>query len=136
MHRYPLISAASLLAALALAACTHAPSAPSAPSTPAYITAAVADTNRPAADTQRDANRKPAETLVFAGVHPGEQIGELVPGSGYFTRIFSKAVGPTGHIYAMVPPRPANPSANNPDRSVAIRALAADANYTNISVVE
>ena len=29
---------------------------------PAYITAAVADSARPAADTARDANRKPAET--------------------------------------------------------------------------
>lgn len=134
MNRYPLISAASLLATLALAsACTHAPSAPS---TPDSITAAVADANRPAADAQRDANRKPAETLVFAGVRPGEQIGELVPGAGYFTRIFSKAVGPSGHVYALVPPRPANPPPNAPDRSAAIRALAADANYPNISVVE
>ena len=137
MNRYPLISALPLLAALTLAAaCTNSPSAPSKPTTPAYISAAVADSNRPAADTQRDANRKPAETLVFAGVHPGEQIGELVPGGGYFTRIFSKAVGPTGHVYALVPPRPANPSANNPDRGAAARELAADANYTNITVVE
>ena len=134
MNRYPLISAASLLAAMALStACTHAPSAPG---TPDSITAAVADSNRPAADAQRDANRKPAETLLFAGVHPGEQIGELVPGGGYFTRIFSKAVGPTGHVYALVPPRPANAPANAPDRSAAIRALAADANYPNISVIE
>jgi predicted methyltransferase len=136
MNRYPLISAASLLAALTLAACTNSPSAPSARSVPAYITAAVAETSRPAADTQRDANRKPAETLVFAGVHPGEQIGELVPGGGYFTRLFSKVVGPTGHVYALVPPRPANPSATNPDRAAAVAALAADANYTNISLVE
>jgi predicted methyltransferase len=136
MNRYPLISAAPLLAALTLAACTSSPSAPSTPSTPAYITAAVADTNRPAADAQRDANRKPAETLAFAGVHPGEQIGELVPGGGYFTRIFSKAVGPTGHVYALVPPRPANPSPTTPDRGAPSRALAEDANYTNISVVE
>jgi len=137
MNRYPLIPAVPLLAALALSvACTHAPSAPSTPSTPSYITAAVADSNRPAADVERDANRKPAETLVFAGVHPGEQIGELVPGGGYFTRIFSKAVGPTGHIYALVPPRPANPSASTPDRSAAVRALAADPNYPNITVVE
>src|SRR5580692_12488494 len=136
MNRYPLISAASLLAALTLAACTNSPSAPSAPSMPAAVTAAVADSNRPSADTQRDANRKPAETLAFAGVHPGEQIGELVPGGGYFTRIFSKAVGPTGHVYALVPPRPANPSPTTPDRAAPIRALAEDANYTNVTVVE
>ncbi|MGO9931533.1 MAG: class I SAM-dependent methyltransferase [Steroidobacteraceae bacterium] len=134
MNRYPLIPAVSLLAALSLcAACT---TAPSAPSTPGYITAAVADSNRPAADTQRDANRKPAQTLTFAGVHPGEQIGELIPGGGYFTRIFSKAVGPTGHVYALVPPRPANAPPDAPDRSAAIKAIAADPNYPNISVVE
>src|SRR5208282_101440 len=127
MNRYPLIPAVSLLAALSLsAACTTAPSTPSTPST---ITAAVADGNRPPADTQRDANRKPAETLTFAGVHPGEQIGELIPGGGYFTRIFSKAVGPTGHVYALVPPRPANAPPDMPDRSAAIKAIAADPNY-------
>src|SRR5271169_4866677 len=137
MNRYPLIPAVPLLAALALSvACTHAPSAPSTPSTPSYITAAVADSNRPAADVERDANRKPAETLQFAGVHPGEQIGELVPGTGYFTRLFSDVAGPKGHVYAFVPPRPANAPANAPDRSAAIRALAADANYGNISVIE
>ena len=137
MNRYPLIPAVSLLAALSLAAaCSNAPSAPNTPTTPAYITAATADSNRPAADTQRDANRKPAETLAFAGVHPGEQIGELVPGGGYFTRIFSKAVGPSGHVYALVPPRPANAPPDAPDRSAAIKALAADPNYPNISVVE
>src|SRR5271167_3087875 len=125
MNRYPLIPA------VALSLCAACTTAPSTPSTPSYVTAAVAGSNRPATDTQRDASRKPAETLVFAGVHPGEQIGELVPGGGYFTRAFSKAVGPTGHVYALVPPRPANPSPTTPDRSAPIRALAADANYTN-----
>src|SRR5271167_2981534 len=130
MNRYPLIPA------VALSLCAACTTAPSTPSTPSYVTAAVAGSNRPAADAQRDANRKPVDTLVFAGVHPGEQIGELVPGGGYFTRIFSKAVGPTGHIYALVPPRPANAPPDQPDRSAAVRALAADPNYPNISVVE
>jgi len=137
MIRNPLILAAPLIASLSfIAACTNAPSSPSVPSMPGYITAAVADPKRPDADKQRDANRKPAETLQFAGVHPGEQIGELVPGTGYFTRLFSDVAGPKGHVYAFVPPRPANAPANAPDRSAAIRALAADANYGNISVIE
>src|SRR5580693_5261068 len=138
MIRYPLILAASLAASLSLSACMHEPSAPGAPSAAsnAGVAAAVADSNRPDADKLRDANRKPVQTLEFLGVKPGEQIAELVPGGGYFTRIFSKAVGPTGHVYALVPPRPANAPANAPDRSAAIRALAADANYPNISVIE
>src|SRR5206468_10051636 len=75
---------------------------------PAYISAAVADPGRPAEDTQRDANRKPAETVQFAGIKPGDKVVELVPGRGYFTRILSKVVGPKGHVYALSPPRRPN----------------------------
>jgi predicted methyltransferase len=68
---------------------------------PAAITAAVADKGRPAADTARDVNRKPAETVAFAGVKPGMTIAEFSPGGGYYTRILSKAVGPKGKVYAL-----------------------------------
>jgi predicted methyltransferase len=134
MIRNRLFLAAATLTSLALAAaCTHAPSTPT---TPPNISAAVADANRPDADKQRDASRKPVNTLEFAGVVPGEQIGELVPGSGYFTRLFSVAVGPKGHVYALVPPRPANAPPDAPDRSAAARAIAANPSYSNVSVVE
>jgi predicted methyltransferase len=103
---------------------------------PANIAAAVADGNRPDADVQRDANRKPAATLAFIGVKPDEQVLELIPGGGYFTRLLSKAVGNGGHVYAWVPGRPANAPADMPDRAAIIRTLAADANYSNLSVVQ
>jgi predicted methyltransferase len=64
--------------------------------------AAVADTGRPSADTQRDENRKPAEMLAFAGITPGKVVVDLLPGGGYFTRIFAKAVEPNGRVYAYV----------------------------------
>jgi predicted methyltransferase len=64
----------------------------------AAITAAVADAGRPDKDRARDAKRKPAETLAFAGVAPGQTVAELLPGDGYFTRIISKTVGPKGHV--------------------------------------
>lgn len=134
MNRYPLILAASL-AALSLSACMHEPSAPSAASNSGYIAAAVADSNRPDADKLRDANRKPAQTLEFLSVKPGEQVAEILPGGGYFTRIFSKAVGPSGHVYALVPERPANAPANMPDLASKVKAIAADPNYPNVSVV-
>jgi predicted methyltransferase len=70
---------------------------------PAYITAAVNDKGRPAADTMLDANRKPAETVAFSGVKPGNKVADFIAGGGYFTRIFSKAVGPQGHVYATEP---------------------------------
>jgi predicted methyltransferase len=65
------------------------------------LAAIVADPARPEADRARDADRKPAELVAFARVHPGEKIAELAPGGGYFTRILSAAVGPTGHVYAI-----------------------------------
>jgi predicted methyltransferase len=102
---------------------------------PAFLAAAIADPNRPAEDVARDADRKPAETLLFAGLAPGEKIAELLPGGGYFTRIMSKAIGANGHIYALVPaPRPDAP-ANTPDFAARVKALAADPAYANVSVV-
>jgi len=53
-----------------------------APSIPAYITAAVADSARPAEDKQQDGDRQPAATLTFAGVKPGETVIEISPGKG------------------------------------------------------
>jgi len=67
------------------------------------IAAAVADPSRPATDTIRDTNRKPAETLAFVDVKPGDKIADYAAGAGYFTRLFGALVGPTGHVYASVP---------------------------------
>lgn len=107
---------------------------PAAP-VPDFLATAISDPGRPAADTERDANRKPAETLLFAGIAPGEQIAELFPGGGYFTRIMSKAVGSTGHIYALVPAPPPDAPANTPDFAARVKAIAADPKYSNVSVV-
>lgn len=70
---------------------------------PANIAAAVANPKRPEADRARDANRKPAECLAFAGVKPGDRVADIIPGTGYFTKLFSKAVGPKGYVYAYIP---------------------------------
>jgi predicted methyltransferase len=67
------------------------------------IKTAVADPGRPATDTVRDADRKPAESVAFSGIKPGDKVADFLPGGGYFTRIFAKAVGPKGHVYAVLP---------------------------------
>lgn len=64
---------------------------------------AVGDPTRPPEDTARDADRKPAATLEFIGVRPGDRIADYASGAGYFTRLFSAAVGPRGRVYASVP---------------------------------
>jgi predicted methyltransferase len=99
------------------------------------ISTAVANSERPDADRQRDTNRKPAQTLQFAGVKSGEQIAELLPGGGYFTRILSGAVGAKGHVYALVPQRPSTAPANVPDLAARAQAIASDPHFSNVSLV-
>ncbi len=70
---------------------------------PANVAAALSAPDRTDADKTRDAARKPAEMLEFSGVKSGDKVGELVPGGGYFTRLLSAAVGPSGKVYAAVP---------------------------------
>jgi len=66
-------------------------------------TTAVADPSRPESDTARDADRKPAQTLVFAGIKSGDKVADYVADSGYFTRLFATVVGSNGHVYAVEP---------------------------------
>ncbi|HWU27319.1 MAG TPA: hypothetical protein VN154_13055 [Rhizomicrobium sp.] len=115
--------AVSAVAALCLGMAMGA----AAPKIPAYLAAAVADPNRPQADVKRDADRKPADCIAFAGIKPGDKVADMIPGRGYFTRIFSKVVGPKGWVYAFIPsdldalykqnnvflPPPANPNYSN-----------------------
>ncbi|MBJ7319829.1 MAG: hypothetical protein KKG69_03350 [Alphaproteobacteria bacterium] len=75
---------------------------------PAYVslyTDAVADPKRPAEEVARDPLRHPAEILAFAQLAPGDKVADVRPGAGYFTRLFSDVVGPTGRVYAFVPER-------------------------------
>jgi predicted methyltransferase len=67
------------------------------------ITAALADPSRPEADVKRDADRKAAETLAFIGIKPGDKVMDLVPGAGYFTKLFVDIVGPKGRVYSVYP---------------------------------
>jgi predicted methyltransferase len=98
---------------------------------PANITASVADASRPAADTERDPNRKPAEMLQFAGVAPGERVVDLIPGGGYFTRLFAKAVGGGGRVYAYLPSE-LDALRKTPSPII---ALAAESAYGNVTLL-
>ncbi len=98
-----LIAASALLA---LAACAH-PAEPltSVTADAPHILAALADARRPAEDTARDALRHPADMLAFAQIEPGDRVADLLPGGGYFTRIFAVAVGEAGRVYPLIRPQ-------------------------------
>jgi predicted methyltransferase len=104
------------------------------PAAPKAIAAAVADPARPQADRDRDADRKPAECIAFAGLKPGQRIADLLPGGGYFTRIFSGVVGARGQVFAVAPPKRADAPVDRPEPAAAVRAISADAHYKNVTV--
>ena len=97
------------------------------PAAGSVVANAVADPARPQADRDTDANRKPAETLLFAGVKPGMTVGEFYPGGGYFTRMLSDVVGPRGHVYGIE-------NIIWGDGVKADKALVADGKYANVSM--
>jgi predicted methyltransferase len=71
---------------------------------PAYITAAVADKDRPKDDTDRDADRHPAEIMALAGVKPGDRVVDVGPGrTGYYTKIISRIAGEKGRVIMFNP---------------------------------
>jgi len=125
------VLAALIALALPLAASAAQPSKP-AGAIPANIAAAVADPARKADAANNDARRKGGELLAFAQVKPGQSVVDLIPGGGYFTRLFSAAVGAKGHVYAVWP----NEYAQEADSDVkGSNALAAQPHYKNVSVL-
>ena len=95
----------------------------------AALDAALAD---PARETHRaagDERRKPAPLIALAGIKPGDKVLDLIPGSGYWTRIFSKIIGPEGKVYAVWPQAYARFAMGN---VADMRKLSADKYYGNI----
>jgi predicted methyltransferase len=105
--------------------------APAQAALPDNVTAAVNDPKRPDADRKLDAERKPADMLEIARIHPGMRVMDLIPGGGYFTRLFAVAVGPKGYVYAY---QPAEWDAHRKGKPAAVLAVAPD--YPNVSVID
>jgi predicted methyltransferase len=90
---------------------------------------ALADPARKDQREAADGRRKPAPLIALAGVKPGDKVLDLIPGSGYWTRIFSKIVGPDGKVYAVWPQAYARQAMGN---VADLRGLSADKYYGNI----
>ena len=98
----------------------------------AHSAMAVADKSRPAEDVARDAARKPAEMLDFAGIIHKKKVADFIPGHGYFTRLFAVAVKPGGSVVAILPQTVAE---RDPAAVAALAAIAAEPAYGDVSVV-
>src|SRR5215475_1585068 len=79
------------------------PAARGATDLPNYIVRAIEDPARPAEQRARDGARRPEQLLAFAEVAPDQRVADFMSGGAYFTRLFSRVVGPRGHVYAFLP---------------------------------
>jgi len=64
----------------------------------------IRDAARPAADTVRDAGRKPIKVLHFLGLQEGAVVMDVMASSGYYTEVLAHAVGSQGTVYAQNSP--------------------------------
>ena len=85
------------LALLTLTTATHA-----ANEIDAKVEAALAAESRPAADVERDRNRKALETLNFFGLQDDMRVLELIPGGGWYTRVLAPVLAENGKLYVAI----------------------------------
>jgi predicted methyltransferase len=69
----------------------------------ARMRTALAAPARPAEDKERDAVRKPIETVQFLGIETGDTVIDVIAAGGWFTEVLSAAVGPSGKVLAQNP---------------------------------
>ena len=87
------------LTTLAAAAIVLATSIASAEHHEAFA-AAIGNSNRIEANSERDGARKPDQVLEFIGLDTGDVVLDYGAGGGYWTELFSGVVGDGGKVYA------------------------------------
>lgn len=86
------------LAAVAMSVASLA----SAQSLEQRVNEALASDIRTPDETERDANRKPLETLQFFGLEPDMRVLELVPAGGWYTKVLGPVLKDEGRLYVAI----------------------------------
>ena len=63
------------------------------------ISALLTSAERPVQDAARDESRQPEKILAFTGVGAGQHELDFSLGGGWYSELFSKAVGAQGKVY-------------------------------------
>ncbi len=132
MHVYGSTLALMALALPLAVSAAPPPASASTAGTPDAIATAVADPAR-GDDKADDARRQMTAVMTFTGVKPGDTVVELDPGTGYWTRVFSRVVGVDGRVDTIWPDEMAKYSA----KGLALwKKLSAGEHYANVRVLE
>jgi predicted methyltransferase len=95
----PALAAAALALSLLAYAGAQAQTYTVPAAAPANVKRAVESPRRPAEHRARDADRKPAETLMLLDLAEGERVVELGAFGHYWSHMLVEAVGVSGHVY-------------------------------------
>lgn len=66
------------------------------------LEAALSADSRPERDKERDANRRPVETLTFFQLKDDMKVLELVPGGGWYTRVLAPVLRDNGELHVAI----------------------------------
>lgn len=94
----------SKISKLAVASCLISLSAGALAVAPDFMDKLAAD-SRPMEDKARDGARRPYQVMHLLGVEEGMTVLDVGSGGGWYTRVLSAAVGPSGHVVAQFGPR-------------------------------
>ena len=83
----------------------------------------------PGADALTEPAMKGPEVIAFMGLKPGDQVADII--AGRFVRAESKAVGPKGKVYAVMPEEIVKP---HPEGLAALNKTVADPAYANVVI--
>lgn len=90
---------------------------------------------RPQADRDRDAARKPKETIEALGVQEGWTVIDVAAGGGYFTRVLSAAVGPNGKVLSQVGARAAEQNGGQAQKDMAAQLGNVEPVFADMSAI-
>jgi predicted methyltransferase len=92
----------SLLLGLSLALTSHLANAFAESEIVTTVKQVMQSDQRSDKDKERDANRKPAETLAFFGLQPNMKVLELIPGGAWYTKILAPTLADKGDYYVAI----------------------------------
>lgn len=94
------------------------------------IQAAMQSDIRTAEEKDRDAERRPIQTLEFFGLKEDQRVVELMPGGGWYTKILGPVLAGKGTLYEAVGTRQVEPMVKQYPALAKVQVLATDVKLT------
>jgi predicted methyltransferase len=89
--------------------------------------------SRPLDDRMRDGARRPYQVMTLLGVEPGMTVVDVGAGGGWYTRVLSAAVGPSGKVLAQFGPRALQQNDGQAQRALATELGNVEPVFVNVA---